>query len=209
MTYTNNLPSSPVLRKYLSIDQTLHWADPLQQGMSFTLYAGPIPTAPHLHGGEVHSTSDGGPNAWFTNNGLHGTAYSGLASNPLGLPAGDQEVELVIQDRQFDTNGQLLFSDSTANQSLVDGAPSNPDIHPYWIPEFFGDTMLVNGRTWPYLAVEPRRYRFRFLNGSNARFLRMGLVDASSGSTGPARQNEGCSLPTAPAFHSRRPASSR
>jgi spore coat protein A len=239
VTYANNLPASPVLRTYLTIDQTIHWADPLQEGMSFNLYTGPIPIVPHLHGGEVPSTSDGGPEAWFTNNGLHGKAYStvtatspnsavyrypntqgsatlwfhdhalgitrinvfsglaafyllrdqydtGLPGNPLGLQTGNQEVELVIQDRQFDTNGQLLFPDSSANSSLVDGPPSNLDIHPYWIPEFFGDAMLVNGRTWPYLAVEPRRYRFRVLNGSNARFLRMGLLDASSGATGPA-----------------------
>ena len=237
--YVNSLPTSSVLAKYLTIDQTLHWADPLNQGMTFSTYTGPIPTVVHLHGGEVPATSDGGPNAWFTNNGLQGKAYStytaaksnaavyrypntqpattlwfhdhalgitrinvfsgmaafyllrdsydtGQPGNPLGLPAGNQEVELLIQDRQFDTNGQLLFPDSSTNPSLVDGAPSNPGIHPFWIPEFFGDAMIVNGRTWPYLKVEPRRYRFRFLNGSNARFLRMGLADAASGATGPA-----------------------
>jgi FtsP/CotA-like multicopper oxidase with cupredoxin domain len=236
--YVNNLPSSGVLRKYLTIDQTIHWADPLQQGMQFTPFTGPIPTVVHLHGGEDQSTSDGVPEAWFTNNGLHGKGYStfaptsansaiynypnnqqattlwfhdhalgitrinvfsglaafyfirdqfdtGLVGNPLGLPAGNQEIELMIQDRQFDTNGQLLFPDSNNNPSLIDGPPSNPKIHPFWIPEFFGDTMLVNGRTWPFLKVEPRRYRFRIVNGSNARFVRMGLVDAASGAIGP------------------------
>ena len=45
---------------------------------------------------------------------------TGLAGNPLGLPAGDQEVELVLQDRQFDTNGQWYFPDSTSNgQGLI------------------------------------------------------------------------------------------
>lgn len=237
--YVNNLPADSVLRPYLTIDQTIHWADPLQQGMQFSPYTGPIPTVVHLHGGEDQSTSDGVPEGWFTNNGLHGKGYSthtptsansavyfypnsqqattlwfhdhslgmtrinvysglaafyfirdqydtGFAGNPLGLPAGAQEIELMIQDRQFDTNGQLLWPDSNNNPSLVDGPPSNPDIHPFWIPEFFGDTMLVNGRTWPFLKVEPRRYRFRFLNSCNARFLRMGLADAASGATGPA-----------------------
>lgn len=237
--YVNNLPSSPVLRQYLTIDQTIHWADPLQQGMRMAPFTGPVPTVVHLHGGENQSTSDGVPEAWFTNNGLHGKGYfttvrtgrnaavycypnnqqattlwfhdhalgitrinvfSGLASfyfirdqfdtgradNPLRLPAGGQEIELMIQDRQFDTSGQLLFPDGANNPSLVDGPPSNPKIHPFWIPEFFGDTMLVNGRTWPYLAVEPRRYRLRIVNASNARFVRMGLVDATSGATGPA-----------------------
>jgi spore coat protein A len=238
ITYANNLPASPVLRKYLTIDQTIHWADPLQQGMQFKPFTGPIPTVVHLHGGENQSTSDGVPEGWFTNNGLHGKGYStfapasansvvynypnnqqattlwfhdhalgitrinvfsglaafyflrdqydtGLAGNPLGLPAGNQEIELMIQDRQFDTNGQLLFPDSNNNPSQVDGPPSNPRIHPFWIPEFFGDTMLVNGRTWPFLQVEPRRYRFRLVNAANARFVRMGLVDASSGVIGP------------------------
>src|ERR1019366_3533696 len=79
----------------------------------------------------------------------------------------------------------LLFPDSNTKPSLDDGPPSNPKIHPFWIPEFFGDTMLVNGRTWPFLQVEPRRYRFRLVNASNARFVRMGLVNASSGALGP------------------------
>lgn len=42
---------------------------------------------------------------------------------------------------------------------------------PIWNPEFFANTMVVNGRTWPFLEVEPRRYRFRVLNGCNSRFL--------------------------------------
>jgi spore coat protein A len=45
------------------------------------------------------------------------------------------------------------------------------DVPPIWNPEVFGNTMLVNGKTWPYLEVEPRRYRFRLMNGCNGRFL--------------------------------------
>ena len=45
------------------------------------------------------------------------------------------------------------------------------DLSPIWNPEFFGNTMMVNGNTWPYLDVEQRRYRFRFLNGCQSRFL--------------------------------------
>lgn len=239
ITYTNSLPASGNLQKLLTIDQTIHWANPLGSAMSTSPYSGVIPTVVHLHGGEDQSTSDGVPEGWFTSNGLHGKGYAtysgtgansavyhypngqqattlwfhdhtlgmtrvavysgqaafylirdsydtGKSGNPLGLPTGNYEQELLIADRQFDTNGQLFWPDSDADPSLVDGPPSNPGIHPYWIPEFFGDVMCVNGRAWPYLAVEPRRYRFRFLNGSNARFLRMGLVDSSSGATGPA-----------------------
>jgi FtsP/CotA-like multicopper oxidase with cupredoxin domain len=239
VTYINDLPHNPVLGRYLTIDQTLHWANPYNTPASFEPYYGPIPTVIHLHGGENQSYSDGAPQGWFTSNGLHGDGYTtieptapnaavyyypngqqattlwfhdhalgitrtnvlaglaafyfirdeydtGLPGNPLRLPAGDYEIELLIQDRQFDTNGQLLFPDSTSNPSLVDGPPGNPAINPFWIPEFFGDVMCVNGRSWPYLEVEPRRYRFRLLDASNARFVRMGLVDASSGATGPA-----------------------
>ena len=48
-------------------------------------------------------------------------------------------------------------------------------MHPFWIPEFIGDTIVVNGKTWPYLNVEPRKYRFRLVNGSNARFYDLTL----------------------------------
>lgn len=47
--------------------------------------------------------------------------------------------------------------------------------NPSVVPEFFGNTALVNGKVWPYLEVEPRKYRFRILNGSNARFYRLRL----------------------------------
>ena len=52
------------------------------------------------------------------------------------------------------------------------------DVPPIWNPEFFGNTMIVNGRTWPYLDVEQRRYRFRFLNGCDSRFLILRLSRA-------------------------------
>jgi spore coat protein A len=44
-----------------------------------------------------------------------------------------------------------------------------------WIGEYFGDVMLVNGKVWPFLNVEPRLYRFRILNGCNARIINLGL----------------------------------
>jgi spore coat protein A len=87
------------------------------------------------------------------------------------LPAGRQEVELVVQDRQFDTNGQLLFPDGYP--SGLDGPLQNPKLHPYWMPEFFGDVITVNGKSWPKLNVAPRRYRLRLLNGANDRFFNL------------------------------------
>ena len=78
----------------------------------------------------------------------------------------------------FDTNGQLLFPDGTppANPNGLNGAPPNPSVHPYWIPEFFGDVNVVNGKAWPKMTVKPMRYRFRILNGSNARFYNLKLT---------------------------------
>lgn len=232
-----------VLSKYLTVDQTIHWADPLGtthangcmngpplNPVCLQPYTGPWPTTVHLHGQEDQSFFDGHPDSWFTPglqfkgaafqanpyiypNGQEPTTlwfhdhalgitrlniYAGLAAfyllrdlrdnglpfNSLRLPAGRFEQELMIQDRQFDTNGQLLFPDG--HPDGLNGGPGNPDVHPYWIPEFFGDVMTVNGKSWPYFRVEPRRYRFRLLNASNARFLTMQIVERNTQSPGPS-----------------------
>lgn len=83
----------------------------------------------------------------------------------LNLPKGDYEIPLVIQDRIFMTNGSFYYDEEGVN----------PSIHPYWVPELFGDTIMVNGKVWPNLTVERRQYRFRILNGSNARFYNLYL----------------------------------
>jgi spore coat protein A len=90
----------------------------------------------------------------------------------LRLPSGQYEIPLVIQDRFFSRDGSLLYPVQT---------PGDPDprVPPVWIPEFFGDTVLVNGMVWPFVEVEPRKYRFRILNASNARFYRMTLQESS------------------------------
>ncbi|MBO0701730.1 MAG: multicopper oxidase domain-containing protein [Candidatus Dormibacteraeota bacterium] len=239
INYVNDLPLGvrrSHLESLLTIDQTIHWADPLNAGASFQPYTGPIPGIVHLHGGETPAAFDGIPEAWWTANGIRGRGYSSLvpaarnaavyqypntqpattlwfhdhvlgmsrigvysglaafylirdqfdtgrAGNPLQLPAENQEIELVIQDRTFDVNGQLRFPDGSNPDADLNGPPPNPKTHPFWIPEFFGDVMTVNGRTWPSFQVEPRRYRFRFLNGCNARFLSMNLTDSSNASS--------------------------
>ena len=219
-----------------SVDSTLHWADPHGMGHGMGQYDGPVPAVPHLHGGEIPPTIDGGPEAWFTDfttHPHHGSAYYSLAGaapdeaiyrypnqqeaadlwfhdHALGitrlnvyaglagayllrdpaqaLPAGltaygigsETIVPVVIQDRKFDVNGQLYF----------DNEGVNPDMHPYWIPEFVGDTIVVNGKVWPTFgtasAPKPsKRYRFLFLNASNARPYALNLVDAVTGVQGP------------------------
>jgi spore coat protein A len=247
VTYVNNLFAQTYDSVGLVVDQTLHWADPDGNGMmgSFAPYTGEPPAVVHLHGGEVPSESDGGPDAWFTpgygnigpawtdvfpgsvnadqyyyypntqeaatlwfhDHALGATrlnVYAGMAGfyllrddaeDALNLPgwSGDglvqefdpvtatygtpylPEIEIVIQDRMFDTNGKLYFPN----------LPPNPNAHPYWTPEFVGDIITVNGKTWPYLSVAPRKYRFRFLNGSNARFYELWLQDLATGTFGP------------------------
>ena len=224
--YQNKLTD---LSHLFAVDPTLHWANPndfhpappfvTPYPPGYPEAQSPVPIIPHLHGGEVQSTSDGHPEAWFTPGGgtfPHGAAYnteltewydgtdiqpyeavfrypneqppttlwyhdhalgitrinvmSGLAGfyllrdpdadtiAPL-LPSGECEMPLVIQDRTFDINGQFFFP----------AVGLNPE-HPYWLPEFFGDTIMVNGLVWPNMDVKQGAYRFRLLDGSNARF---------------------------------------
>jgi spore coat protein A len=230
--YRNTLPVESTLQQYITVDQTLHWANPKNLAMNDPLrmfpYEGPPPVVAHLHGAEVASAFDGGPDAWFlpaavVGYSTHGPGYRSITpANPanvnqaiyryvnnqepatlwyhehsLGatrtnvfsglagfyflrgfgddgvpgmgkLPASSggtaREIEIAIQDRSFDTQGQLFFPD----------VGINPE-HPFWVPEFAApkDVITVNGKVWPTLTVDPVRYRFRFLEGSNARFYNL------------------------------------
>ena len=171
----------------------------------------------HLHGAKILPESDGYPEAWISPDGVTGPVLynpdafvypndqqstllwyhdhtlgitrlnmiMGLAGayiirdaveDSLNLPKGQFEIPLIIQDRLFNPDGSFLYP-------IADGGT-----HQFWIPEFFGDTMCVNGKIWPVLDVEPRRYRFRMLNGCNARFLNMRIVrtDAAGNAHGMA-----------------------
>jgi len=231
--WVNNLGTKKYpLPHMFPVDPTLHWANPNNMMMPMPPFEPyppgypeaqtPVPIVTHLHGGEVPSAFDGGPDEWFTPNGIQGPGYStyertdrnaavyyypnkqlpttlwyhdhalgitrinvmsGLAGfyllreydttidsiAPL-LPKGKYEIPLAIQDRSFNTDGSMW----------VATAGVNPDIHPYWDPEFFGNTIMVNGRVWPNLYVEPRQYRFRVLDGSNARFYNLFFVDQTT-----------------------------
>jgi bilirubin oxidase len=98
-----------------------------------------------------------------------GYVAPGVGDDPLGEYT---EIPIVVQDRSFNVDGSLFYPD---NRAFFDGfgGPYIPDtpVSPVWNPEFFGNMMVVNGFTWPYLEVEQRRYRFRLLNGCNSRFL--------------------------------------
>jgi len=126
--------------------------------------------------------------------------YAGLAGlyivrddieDGLGLPSGDYEIPLLIQDRSFNFDGTLFYP--TMGMTTI---------HPVWNMEFFGDMPVVNGKAFPYQNVEPRRYRLRLLNGSQSRFYNLRFDNAGTpvpfsviGSDGgllpaPARMNE-------------------
>ncbi|MGR9074343.1 MAG: multicopper oxidase domain-containing protein, partial [Gammaproteobacteria bacterium] len=82
------------------------------------------------------------------------------------------EIPVAIQDRSFNADGSLFYPDTREFFDEIAG-PFIPetDISPIWNPEFFGNMMMVNGNTWPFQTVEQARYRFRFLNGCQSRFL--------------------------------------
>ncbi len=202
--WTNHLPMTHLF--YYAIDPTLMKAE-TSTG---------VPIVTHVHGNEVEPQSDGGPLSWFTpgfaekgpgwkhevyhyvNTQLPTTlwyhdhafgftrhnVYAGLAGfyiirdpghEPAGLPSGAYEIPIVIQDKMFTTDGQLWYPNEG----------ETPE-RPIWIPEFFGNVSIVNGKVWPYLNVEPRKYRFRFLNGANARFYSLALAERVTSAPGPA-----------------------
>jgi spore coat protein A len=128
-----------------------------------------------------------------------GYVAPGVGDDPLGEYT---EIPIAIQDRSFNVDGTLYYPDNRAffegldpaqlqipfiPDEACDGLPS--DVSPIWNPEVFGNMMVVNGFTWPYLEVEQRRYRFRFLNGCNSRFLVLKMTAA------PRMNNSGFNTP--------------
>jgi spore coat protein A len=152
----------------------------------------PENTVVHLHGGHVPVEMDGHAmdyilpgsfhDYFYPNNQIASTIWyhdhtmdrtgahviKGLAGfyiiqddfeNSLPLPKGTQDVAFVIQDRLFNADGS--FNYTLNNMSVMHG--------------FQGDVVLVNGAPQPYFKVATRKYRFRILNGSNARQYELAL----------------------------------
>lgn len=80
----------------------------------------------------------------------------------LGLPDGNYDVPLVIQDRTFDADNQLVYLDGPMHGHVIG---------------FYGDRILVNGQPEYTRSVEARPYRLRLLNGSNARIYKLAWKD--------------------------------
>jgi len=191
--WTNKLPT----KHFLPVDHTIHGAEEsLPEARAVV----------HVHGAQVLPEHDGYPEAWATSDGKTGAAwtpnashypndqpatalwyhdhtlgitrlnvYAGMAGlylirdeaeDALNLPRGRFEIPLLLQDRSFAPDGALRYP------------PAPNGTHPVWMQEFFGENICVNGRVAPYLEVEPRKYRFRLVNGSNARFYHLALVPA-------------------------------
>lgn len=82
------------------------------------------------------------------------------------------EIPIAVQDRSFNDDGSLFYPDTrTFFDGIVGDYIPGGDFSPIWNPEFFGNTLIANGATWPFQVVEKRRYRLRFLNGCQSRFL--------------------------------------
>lgn len=180
--WPNELPA----KHFLPIDHSLHGAETNRPEVRGVV---------HIHGAKAPPESDGYPEDWYVpgesrayfypNNqepallwyhdhtmGINRlNIYAGMFGlfivrdefeDALDLPAGRFEIPLVIYDRSLRQDGQLDYP--------VSGDPAKP-----WVPEVFGDVMMVNGKAFPFLEVEPRAYRFRVLNACNGRFLHLSL----------------------------------
>lgn len=183
----NELPE----RHLLPIDHTLHGAEADKPE---------VRTVVHLHGGRTPPESDGYPEDWFEP-GKSATylypnlqeaaalfyhdhamgitrlnAVAGLMGlyiirdtfdDSLNLPRGQHEIPLVLFDRSFHPDGSLYYP--------VSAKPNAP-----WVSEYYGSAILANGKIFPYVAVEPRKYRFRVLNASNGSFYRLSVSPKAS-----------------------------
>jgi spore coat protein A len=180
--WANELPQ----KHFLPIDHNLHGAEKDQPEVRGVV---------HLHGGRTPPEGDGYPEDWYVpgkartyfypnrqDSALlwyHDHAmginrlniYAGMlglwvvrdsVEDAFNLPSGKYEVPLVLMDRDLRPDGQLSYP--------VSSDPERP-----WVPEVFGDAHLVNGKLFPYLDVEPRKYRLRILNGANGRFYWLSL----------------------------------
>jgi spore coat protein A len=196
--WANELPAA----HFLPIDHSIHGAEADKPE---------VRTVVHVHGGKAPPESDGYPEDWFVPGksavchypnhqdaamlwyhdhalGINRlNVFAGLLGvffvrdefeDSLGFPQGKYEIPLAIYDRIFDLESQLNYP--------VSGDPKKP-----WVPEVFGDALLVNGKVFPYLEVEPRKYRFRVLNGANGRFLHLTMA-ASQGAGLMSVHQVGC-----------------
>lgn len=167
VTFTNNLPGS-------AGDMTIHHhgnhSIPEHDGQPNDFLIAPGSSKTYVYegreaGGNEHSATQWyhdhrmdvtGRNVW---NGLVGMYILEDPADPQTLPSGNFDVPLILADRNFDDNNQLVYS-------------LNPNLE--------GDVFLVNGAHEPFLEVGDRNYRFRILNASNHRNYELTLSNGQS-----------------------------
>ncbi|RDS81677.1 bilirubin oxidase [Dyella monticola] len=180
--WVNALPP----KHFLPIDHSIHGAERDKPE---------VRAITHVHGARVSADADGFPEDWFTpgHSALYRygneqdaatlwyhdhamgitrlNIYAGLVGTyivrdeeeaALGLPSGDADIPLILCDRLVAQNGQLYYP--------VSDDPSAP-----WVMQCEGNLVLCNGKIFPYLEVEPRRYRLRMINVANTRFFDLSL----------------------------------
>ncbi|RDD83469.1 bilirubin oxidase [Dyella tabacisoli] len=180
--WVNALPT----QHFLPIDHNLHGAERSQPE---------VRVVTHVHGARVPAASDGYPEdgyapghsalyhypsaqdaatLWYHDHAMGITRlniYAGLfgtfivrdaEEQALGLPSGDFDLPLILCDRLIAKDGQLYYP--------VSDDPSAP-----WVTECHGNAVLCNGKLYPYLDVEPRRYRLRLINVANTSFFDLSL----------------------------------
>ncbi len=86
------------------------------------------------------------------------------------------DIPLLLEDKSFTESGYLYYNTTTTlvGPKLNAGEESGQ-------PEFFGNTITVNGKIWPYMKVERGLYRFRLINASNSRFYRFAIAKWKNG----------------------------
>ena len=110
---------------------------------------------PHPHGRTGHQVY-GGMAGFFL--------VSDDEEEAAGLPGGEYDIPLVIQDRAFDNTNQLVYLSGHHMEQMIG---------------FLGDRIMVNGRPDFTLSAATRPYRLRILNGSNSRIYRLAWQDGS------------------------------
>jgi spore coat protein A, manganese oxidase len=185
--WANALPE----QHFLPIDHNIHGAERDKPQ---------VRTVAHVHGARVAPSSDGYPEEWFAPG--HSTVshyanaqdaatlwyhdhamgitrlniYAGLlgayliedpAEQALNLPSSECDLPLILCDRLIAKSGDLYY-------------PVSDDADAPWVSECNGNAILCNGKLYPFLEVEPRRYRIRLINAANTRFYELTLSGGMS-----------------------------
>jgi FtsP/CotA-like multicopper oxidase with cupredoxin domain len=143
---------------------------------------------PKKHGGVAAGAPTGVCPAGVTACTTEYTWLDPVTEPRLDLPAAPQlapavipryDLFLAVQDRAFNDDGSINFANGGGQVAPVGAllpagwSPvtpgANPQVHPVWVPEYFGDHVVVNGVLWPKYNAEPGWYRIRLVDGSDSR----------------------------------------